>query len=136
MTRRQSTDVDQQPAAGREAPLLHAVRTEFGCGENFRLLRSNTGVAKYCSRCESIHRKESHPSYRIVRFGIPGAPDASGILAPLGRVIAIETKSDDGTLDEEQANYHAMITKYGGLVCVVRSIEEAREWMKGVGARW
>jgi len=134
MKRRQPITLDS--SAGLEAPLLYTVRQEFGCGQNFRLLRSNTGVAKYCKLCESIHKKESHPSYRMVRFGTPGAPDTTGILGPHGRILAIETKSSDGTVDEEQTNYHAMIKQYGGLVCVVRSIEEAREWMKGVGAKW
>lgn len=128
----------RQPAAdaGLEAPLLYAVRQEFGCGENFRLLRSNTGVAKYCKFCESIHKKESHPSYRMVSFGTPGAPDTTGILGPNGRMLSIELKSDAGPVSEEQTNYHTMIRQYGGLVCVVRSIEEAREFMRGAGARW
>jgi len=119
-----------------ESRLLHDVLREFGCGENFRILRSNTGMGKFCGACERIHSAERHPSYRMVRFGTPGAPDLTGILGPGGRLLSIETKASDGVVSEEQANYHAMIQKYGGLVCVVRSIEEAREWMKGVGAKW
>lgn len=135
MKQRQPTVADQSTTQP-EAALLYAVQREFGRGKNYRLNRQNTGVAKYCSECERVHRLDKHPAYRVVRYGMPGQPDLQGVIAPLGRILALETKSSGGHLSEEQVAYHAMITKYGGLVKVVRSIEEARQWMKEVGAEW
>ncbi len=39
-------------------------------------------------------------------------------------------------MSSEQTSYHAMMTRFGGDVRVVRSVEEAREWMKEIGAVW
>ena len=122
-----------------EGRLLHDVLREFGRGQNFRIARNNTGVAHECAYCDDLHKRHApkqHPPYRVVKYGIPGAPDILGILAPSGRVIALETKSPTGPVTPKQKAYHAMLTKHGGGVVVVRSMDEAREWMREIGAEW
>ena len=129
-----------------ETPLVNACLTEFGRGQNFRLNRANTGGVRGTG----------------VRFGIKGQPDLVGVLGspvmcqrcgqeaqPLaGRYIGIECKRPGGHVtasgrlaragetSQAQENYHAMIERYGGLVCVVQTLEEARAAMREWGARW
>ena len=119
-----------------EARLLHDVLREFGRGKNFRIARNNTGVGYYCRQCEAVHKRDHHPSYRVVKYGVPGAPDILGIIGPSGRSIGIETKSAMGRVSAEQIAYHAMMQKHGGHVRIVRTMDEAREWMREIGAEW
>lgn len=125
--------VGKKPSS--ESRLLHDVLHEFGRGQNYRISRNNTGVAKFCAACERVHASERHPAYRVVKFGVPGAPDILGILAG-GTAFGIETKSETGRIKPEQAAYHAMLERFGGRVTVVRSVAEASEWMKSIGAVW
>ncbi len=124
------------PSAITESRLLHDVLRTFGRGQNFRLSRHNTGVGKYCPQCERAHRTNGHQPYRMVKYGIAGAPDIIGILAPGGRTIALETKSETGVVSGDQKAYHAMLERFGGQVRVVRSVDEAAEWMHEIGAVW
>lgn len=139
-------DTVRYGAMSNETPLVTACLAEFGCGQNFRLNRANTGGIRGTG----------------VRFGTKGQPDLVGVLGnpvmcqhcgqearPLaGRYIGIECKrpgghvtpsgrrSRAGETSEAQDNFHTMIKRHGGLVCVVRSLDEAREWMRGIGAEW
>ncbi len=119
-----------------ESSLLNEVIATFGCGKNFRIARNNTGTGKYCSQCDRLHKMEGHRYDRVVDYGVPGAPDVLGILGPDGRMFGIETKSESGRVAPKQVRYHAMVERFGGRVCVVRSVEEAREWMSQIGAQW
>jgi hypothetical protein len=74
-----------------------------------RLWRNNTGVAR-------IGR-------RVVRFGVPGQADLTGIL-PDGRRLEIEVKSADGRQTEEQRNYQSMIERFGGVYVLARSVDD------------
>ncbi len=123
-------------AVTSESRLLHDVLRTFGRGKNFRIARNNTGVAKYCSTCESVHKAEHHPSYRVVTYGVPGAPDILGVIGPYGRAFGLETKTESGRMKPEQTAYHTMLRRFGGNVQVVRSMAEAVQWMKEIGAVW
>ncbi len=119
-----------------ESRLLHDVQRALGRGSNFRLARNNTGVGKYCAQCEIIHASTPHPAYRMVKYGIPGAPDILGILGPHGTTFGIEMKSETGKTAPIQLAYHAMLKKFGGHVQVVRSVREAEDWMRSIGGVW
>lgn len=58
-----------------------------------------------------------HDGERLIKFGIPGQADISGILKPLGCRIEIEVKRPDrkGRQPEAQKNFQTMITNHGGL---------------------
>lgn len=59
-------------------------------------------------------------------FGLAvGSADLIGVLAPSGRLIALECKSPTGRLRREQRSWLAVVRKFGGFACVVRSVEEA-----------
>ena len=77
---------------------------------------------------------------RIMRRGVnePGVADLLG-LAPGGRFVAIEVKSEDGKLRPEQALFLDRVTQYGGLALVARGIDEIRHLhlvAQGAGSWW
>lgn len=64
---------------------------------------------------------------RLVRFGLTkGASDLLGVLAPAGRIVAIELKAARGRTTPEQEAFLQGIRAFGGFACVVRSADEAR----------
>lgn len=75
-----------------------------------RLWRQNTGVARM------------GPD-RVVRFGVPGQADLTGIL-PGGRRLEIEVKSPTGQQTPEQRNYQRMVERFGGVYVLARSVED------------
>lgn len=119
-----------------ETPIMQDIRREFGRMKNGRLLRYNVGA---------LYDKDG----RLVHYGIPGHTDLAGIMdtsavcpscsaaipSP-GRWVGLEVKSESGVVEPDQALFHRMIRRYGGLVAVVRSVEEARDAMRGWGAKW
>lgn len=77
--------------------------------------RNNTGA----------YRSE-HGTY--IRYGYPGSADLLG-MTPSGRFLAIETKRQDGTLNDNQFRFQADVERNGGLYIVARSVDdlEARQ---------
>lgn len=59
-------------------------------------------------------------------FGLAvGSADLVGVLAPSGRLIALECKTPAGRLRPEQRSWLAVVRRFGGFAAVVRSVEEA-----------
>jgi len=56
-----------------------------------------------------------HDGERLIKFGIPGQADISGIIKPLGCRLEIEVKRPGGRQSEAQKNFQRMITDHGGL---------------------
>lgn len=119
-----------------ESFILRDIRKEFGRLKNGRLLRHNVG-ALYDG------------NGRLVRYGVPGHPDLAGLIntdvvcpscsspvAFYGRWIGLEVKTDTGIVEPQQKLFHEMVERYGGLVAVVRSVDEAKEIMRKWGAKW
>ena len=80
----------------KEKRLQNEILRAFGTKRWMRLWRANTGVAQIGSR--------------VVRFGVPGQADLTGIL-PGGRRLEIEVKSDGGRQTEDQSNFQRMIER-------------------------
>ena len=95
-----------------EKIIQNEILRAFGTRPGLRIWRANTGVAK-------IGR-------RVVRFGIPGQADITGIL-PNGLRVEIEVKSADGRQSPEQRAYETMIRKFGGVYVLARSVQDVRE---------
>lgn len=56
-----------------------------------------------------------HDGQRLVRFGVPGQADISGILRPAGCRVEIEVKRAGGKQSQTQRHFEAMIVSHGGL---------------------
>jgi len=93
----------------KEKRLQNEILRAFGTKRWMRLWRANTGVAQIGSR--------------VVRFGVPGQADLTGIL-PDGRRLEIEVKSDGGRQTEDQSNFQRMIERFGGVYVLARSVED------------
>ena len=95
-----------------ERDIQQAILLAVGSRPDVRLWRTNAGMAR------SLDGK------RIIRLGIPGLTDLSGILAD-GRALFIEAKSASGRQTAEQQAFEAIVRKFGGVYLVARSVEEA-----------
>jgi len=62
---------------------------------------------------------------RLVRYGIPGWADISGIAAPEGWRIELEVKRPGERLSDRQCKWRRMIEAVGGIYLVAHSPEEA-----------
>jgi hypothetical protein len=97
-----------------ESQVQHAIMAELGALPWIRIWRANTGAAKLSE------------NGRHVRFGTPGQADIIGIVAPHGRMIGIEVKSQAGKATRRQVAWGNMIEAMGGVYAVCRSVQEAR----------
>jgi hypothetical protein len=101
-----------------ERDIQHAIRLASAEFSGLTLWRNSTGVADTANGTKQ-------------RFGLcKGSSDLIGILAPAGRLVAIEIKSETGRLRPEQELFLELVRKHGGFACVVRSVEEFREAMQ------
>lgn len=92
----------------------------FGTIPQLRLWRANVGVAR-------IDR-------RIVRFGIAGQADLTGIL-PDGRRLEVEVKSATGRQTARQKDFQDMIERFHGVYILARSVEDMRRQLAAAGFR-
>jgi hypothetical protein len=102
-----------------EQAIQHDILASFGALPWLRIWRSNTGLARPINRPEAV-----------VRFGVKGSADISGILRRDGRRLEIEVKAHRGRQTVEQLAYQAMITRMGGLYVLARSVEDVWEALK------
>jgi hypothetical protein len=88
------------------------VRRALGSCEDLVCYRQNTGLLE----------REGRP----VRAGLcVGSSDLIGLLAPVGRFVALEVKTRTGRVSPEQVRFLELVRKMGGFACVVRSADEA-----------
>ncbi len=80
-----------------------------------RLWRANVGVAR-------IGGPRSAGG-RVVRFGLPGQADLTGIL-PSGVRLEIEVKRPGCPQTPEQKAFQKMIDRFGGVYVLARSVED------------
>ena len=84
----------------------------YATREDMRLWRANVGAAMFKGR--------------LVRFGVPGQADLTGMLNN-GIRLEIEVKADDGVQSDEQIDYQNMIQKFGGVYILARSVDDVRK---------
>lgn len=90
--------------------------SKLGC----KVWRNNTGALK-------------DKNGRLVRYGLcKGSSDIIGI-APDGRFLAVEVKTDRGRVSDHQRTFLGVVSASGGRAGVARSVEEAvdialRDW--------
>lgn len=92
------------------------IQVAFGALPWLRLWRVNVGVAKT-------------PGGQMMRFGIPGMADLTGIVA-CGRRLEVEVKGPDGRLSQEQVAWGRCIKSLGGLHCVARSVDDLQAFLQ------
>lgn len=70
-------------------------------------------------------------SKQLVKFGVPGTGDIVGIIRGSGRMVQIEMKSLTGKQRKAQEVMQRVITEFGGLYFVARSLADVdREFAK------
>ena len=103
-----------------EKELQNAILRAFGTLPVLRLWRANVGVARL--------------GRRVVRFGIPGQGDLTGIL-PDGRRLEIEVKTVAGRQSPAQRRFQEMMERFHGVYILARSIEDVRRELAARGVR-
>jgi len=101
-----------------EKALQNDILRAFGTLPRLRLWRANVGVARIGTR--------------VIRFGIPGQADLTGIL-PDGRRLEIEVKSPTGRQTPEQVAFQNMIEKFHGIYILARSTDDVRQQLAALG---
>ena len=110
----------QSVPAVSESKILAQVLWFLGRRPDVRCWRANCGVARALS------------SDHIIRYGIPGQADISGILSD-GRRLEIETKTARRSQSKQQVAFQAMIEKFNGVYIVARSADDALAQLRAKG---
>ncbi len=101
----------------KETAIQREIMLAVGNRPDVRIWRNNSGVAR--------QRRKDGSKGRPVKFGlVPGAADIIGIIAG-GRFLAIECKTINGRLSQNQKQWRAVIERFGGLYILARSAQEA-----------
>jgi hypothetical protein len=107
--RRRTPELEDEP----ESVIQAQIRKAIGALPHVRLWRNNTGQLK---------DRFGH----TVIYGLAiGSSDLIGIVAPHGRLIAIEVKSKTGKVTPEQEAFMEIVRRFGGVAGVARSFEDA-----------
>ncbi len=62
---------------------------------------------------------------------LTGVADILGIL-PNGRFLAVEVKSQTGRISKDQQSFLEAIKQNKGVACVVRSLDDLKEFFRGI----
>jgi hypothetical protein len=99
-----------QPSGPRESELVKGILNALEIKPDCYFWRNNTG-AFFVGK-------------RMIRFGLKGSADILGILRG-GRLCAIEVKTEKGKLSDDQIRFGLLISDYGGLYLVARTVADA-----------
>ena len=102
----------------RERRIQNEILRAFGTLPHLRLWRANVGAARIGNR--------------LIRFGIPGQADLTGILAD-GRRLEIEVKSAAGRQTPQQAAFGRTIERFNGIYLLARCPNDVRERLDAIG---
>lgn len=102
----------QSKSTRTESSILREILLYLGTRTDLRAWRSNSGAA--------LGRRG------LVRFGVPGQADISGILVG-GRRLEIEVKGPTGRMSDQQRKFRAMIECFGGLYILARSVDDVTQ---------
>lgn len=95
----------------KESVIQKQILAEFGALPWLRVWRNNTGALK-------------DQRGQLITYGLKGSADILGLIAPEGRFLAIEVKSEKGRQSESQAAFGKMVEKMGGIYILARSVED------------
>lgn len=114
----QKTGVKKRPKGRLEREVQAAVIAYLETRTDIWIWRQNVGSTFYDGA--------------FVKFGIRGAPDLQGLMAPTGRFVGIECKREvGGELSEFQERWGENCRRHGGLYIVARSVDDV---INGLGA--
>jgi len=99
--------------ARTETTIQSEILLAVGGDPRFRVWRQNTGVGRALT------------GGAIVRFGVRGGADLSGLIVGTGQRLEIEVKTDRGKQSKAQVRFGNMINECGGLYIVARSDVDA-----------
>lgn len=99
----------------REAEVQREILRLWGAHPRVRLWRANAGRAMVPTATGGL---------RPVQVNIPGCPDIIGWIAPHGRFVGIECKSDRGKLRPEQIAFRDRLVADGGVYIVARRVAD------------
>lgn len=103
----------------REAEIQFEILRAWGAHPRLRLARINTGAAML--------------SGRLVRFNPPGTGDIVGLISPTGQMLMIECKTAAGRQREAQRTMQRIVTQFGGLYVVARSLADVDAALARIG---
>lgn len=110
-----------------ETPIVRTILEALRWDYRVLVWRQNTGVARY---------KTEDGSERVVRYGVPGAADITGLVRGTGRRLEIEVKRDGKSKPSaEQIHYAKLITAASGIYLLVTSLDDARRQLDEVLGR-
>lgn len=111
----------RKPTAKRmESILQRNIEIAIGSEPDFLLLRNSVG------RAQHINETTGKTFYVPYGLGV-GSPDLVGVLAPWGTFIGMEVKDPNGVVEPHQATSHELWRRFGAIVFVVRSVDEAKQ---------
>lgn len=107
-------------SARAHTALVRAILAELGALPGVVIGANASGRARYMN--------ERTGEVAVVPYGwlSPGGPDLLAVVAPQGRLCAIECKTGSATTTKAQRVCHEALRAVGVAVHVVRSVEEAR----------
>lgn len=107
-----------RPSAMRESTIQAAIREALGLEPDLVLFRNSIAMVESWNPATGQVRRH--------RAGlVRGSSDLIGILKPGGRWFALEVKSPTGTTSDDQAQFLALVRRFGGFAAVVHSVCEA-----------
>lgn len=131
-----------------ETPIMHQIMLDCGHGDT-RLFRQQScmawaGKARRVSKVETVKMAPGDVLIRgafPIRFGVPGMSDLGGrqtVVVTPGMVgkriavyVAIEVKTPDGIVEDDQARFIAEAIEAGALAGVARSVRDAANILAG-----
>ena len=102
----------------REKHTQNEILRAFGTLPWLRLWRANVGAARVGNR--------------LIRFGIPGQADLTGLLSD-GRRLEIEVKSVRGRQTPEQEAFGRIIERFNGIYVLARCPDDVRTKLEALG---
>lgn len=101
------------------ARVVSQVLARCGARADCRLWSNNTGVARSLSHGGAIH------------FGLVGSADILGIASD-GKLLCLEVKTGAALLSRAQRHFRDMVHRFGGRYRVVRSAQEAHDYLESL----
>ena len=106
-----------------ESLIQNQILVAWGSHPRLRIARINTGAAMV----------GQGKSKRLVRFGVPGTADIVGLIAPTGQMLQIEVKTTIGAQSPAQRTMKRVVTGFGGLYILARSLADVDAALAAIG---